>query len=294
MAEAVLSRSSPLIGVAVRDSNFRQLYNAAIVAVHRNGERLPTKVGDIVLEPGDTLLLQTKDNFVQRYRNNPAFYLVSGVEGYSPRRANKAWIAGTLGLVLVVWLILGNVDFINTRFPAIESTAFAALSIAMAMVLTRCVSVPDARSAINLQVLLTIVGALALGTALDASGAAKSIADLVVSQVQSPFWILVAVYLLGMVMTEMVTNNAVAAILIPIAVNIAVEGNYNPEPFIMAVALSASLAFLTPIGYQTNLMVMGPGGYVSRDYLKIGFPLAIVVAITALTSIWFLFPILPA
>lgn len=286
MAEAVLSRSSPLIGVAVRDSNFRQRYNAAIVAVHRNGERLPTKVGDIVLEPGDTLLLQTRDNFVQHYRNNSAFYLVSGVEGYSPRRANKAWIAAILGLVLIVWLVVGNVEFIRNEYPPIGSTAFAALTIAMAMILTRCVSVPMARAAINLQVLLTIVGALALGTALENSGAAKFIADFVVAQIQSPFLLLVAVYLLGMVMTEMVTNNAVAAILIPIAVSIASKGFLDPRPFIMAVAVSASLAFLTPIGYQTNLMVMGPGGYNPRDYFKVGFPLAVVVAVTAISTIW--------
>ena len=159
------------------------------------------------------------------------------------------------------------------------------MAIAMCMVVTRCVSVPDARSAINLQVLLTIVGALALGRALDESGAALAIAEAVVSRISSPFLLLVAVYVLGMFMTEMVTNNAVAAILVPIAVKIAIEGGHPPEPFVMAVALSASLAFLTPIGYQTNLMVMGPGGYVSRDYLRIGIPLAVVVATTAIASI---------
>ena len=292
MAEAVLSRSSPLIGLAVRDSNFRERYNAAIIAVHRNGERLTTKVGEIVLEPGDTLLLQTRDNFVQRFRNSSAFYLVSGVEGYSPRRANKAWIAGGLSLVLVVWLILGNTSLLPT---SLQKTSIAAISIAMCMIVTRCVSVIDARSAINLQVLLTIVGALALGTALDKSGAAQFIATAIVSKIDSSFWLLVAVYLLGMLMTEMVTNNAVAAILIPIAVKIANSSGHaaGPGPFIMAVALSASLAFLTPIGYQTNLMVMGPGGYVSRDYLKIGFPLAIVVAITAITSISVTYGIYP-
>ncbi|MCA9217130.1 MAG: SLC13 family permease, partial [Planctomycetales bacterium] len=146
MAEAVLSRSSPLIGVPVRDSNFRQRYDAAIIAVHRNGERVTSKVGDIVLEPGDTLLLQTRSNFVQEHRNNPAFYLVSGVEGYSPRRANKAWIAAGLALILLAWLILGNTSAFK-HFEVLNSTSIAALSIALAMVLTRCVSVTDARSA---------------------------------------------------------------------------------------------------------------------------------------------------
>ena len=286
MAEAVLSRSSPLIGATVRSGNFRERYNAAIVAVHREGERITTKIGDILLQPGDTLLLQTRDDFFERHRNNPDFYLISNVEGYSPRQYDKAWIAASLSLVLVFWLVAGNFEFLSGQLPFLKSPPIAAATIAMAMVLTRCLSVSDARNSVNLQILLTIVGALALGKALQVSGAAAGIAQGIVDFCgTNPWLLLVAVYLLAMMFTEMITNNAVAAILLPLAISVAEKSGHSPRPFVMAVALSASLAFLTPIGYQTNLMVMGPGGYQPRDFLRVGTPVSISVAIAAILLI---------
>ena len=302
MAEAVLSRSSPLLGVTVKRSNFRERYNAAIIAVHRNGERLGTKIGDLILEPGDTLLLQTGEDFVVRFRNHPDFFLVSSVLDYSPRRHNKAWLAGLLGIALIALLTLSNFKFFQGFYPTFGLTAFpaiAAMLIAMGMVMTRCVSLTGARNAINLQVLLTIVGALALGKALQQSGAAEFIATALANGVQSlsfipvayqPWALLILLYLIGMIFTEMVTNNAVAAILVPLAVDIAEVGGYSPRPFVMAIALSASLAFLTPVGYQTNLMVMGPGGYRPTDFLRVGTPISISVAITATIGIPLIWP----
>lgn len=294
MVEAVLSRASPLIGQTIRDSNFRQTYDAAVIAVHRNGARLPSKIGDIRLEAGDTLLLQTRSNFLRKYRNSVQFYLVSDVDGYQAPKHEHALLAGVLGLALIACLILCSIPAVQDMVPLFQNTeapAVLAVSVACLMILTRAVSVSVARSSLDMQVLLAIVGALGLGEALWVSGAAAGIASLLVGVVSNKYLLLIVVYLIAMLFTELITNNAVASILLPIAISIAWKGGYNPQPFIMAVALAASLSFLTPVGYQTNLMVMGPGGYIPRDYLKIGIPVAATVTISALMLIPYFWPL---
>lgn len=299
MTEAVISNSSPLVNRTVRETNFRELYNAAIVAVHRNGRRLPKKVGDIRLAAGDTLLLQTRTGFVETYRHSPDFYLVSDVDSDSPRRHDRAILSGLLMVLLIVWLSIGSFIAHDSPLSTIASPAIAGIAIAGAMILTRTITVPAARRAIDLQVYLTIVGALALGRALTESGVAARSAQFIVGLVESqagadtPFahyLLLIAIYLLAMFFTELVTNNAVAAMLFPLSVAIAQQAGVSPRPFVMAIAMAASLAFLTPIGYQTNLMVMGPGGYRPRDYLRAGWPLSLLTAITALIVIPIAFP----
>ncbi len=281
LTEVVLSRTSPLIGSTVREANFRQLYNAAVVAVHSSGKRLPNKIGDIELEPGDTLLLQTRNKFVSAYRNSRDFYLVSAVEGSEPRRHHKMKLAAGLGVLLIALL---SVSTLLGRDPA--WTTIAALAVVTLMILTRCMRISEARNAIDLQMVLTIVAALGLGRALTVSGAAQSIASSIVGLVgENPWLLLVVIYVLAALFTETITNNAVAAMLLPIAIAVAYEGGYHPRPFIIAISLAASLSFATPIGYQTNLMVMGPGGYRPRDFLRCGLPMTIVVMVVALVLI---------
>ncbi len=286
LTEVVLSRTCPLIGTTVREGNFRQRYNAAVVAVHRNGVRLTNKIGNIQLEAGDTLLLQTRSEFVSNFRNNLDFYLVSSVEGDEPRRHDRARLAGGLALILVgllvfISLLTGQVPM----GPGIE--AAVAMAVALLMVVTRCLRIADARAAIDLQLLLTIAGALAMGRALTVSGAADAVAGGMVQLVGSgnPWTLLIVLYLLTMIFTELITNNAVAAMLFPLAVAVAADSGHHPRPFIIAIALASSLAFITPIGYQTNLMVMGPGGYRPRDYLRSGIPISLSVALTAMVLI---------
>lgn len=286
LTEVVLSRTSPVVGSTVREAHFRRTYNAAVVAVHRNGVRLTNKVGDIRLEPGDTLLLQTRDDFVNTYRNSRDFYLVSSVAGFQPRRHHKAGLAATLGLILIGWLVVGNWPGMPESITAMSSPPLVAITMACLMVATGCLRVADARNALDLRVLLTIAGAVSLGYALQDSGAATMIAEWLVAEVgQHPYLLLIVVYLLTVFFTEMISNNAVAALLLPLAIAVAWEGGYHPRPFIMAITLAASLSFLTPIGYQTNLMVMGPGGYRPLDYVRCGLPLALVVGTTALLLI---------
>ena len=292
LAEAVVSRTSPLIGATVREANFRQLYNAAVVAVHRNGVRITNKVGSIRLEPGDTLLLQTLDEFVSTYRNSRDFYLVSSVEGWEPRAHHKAPLAAGLAAFLLVWLLLGSWPGIGPEILGQAGTpAVAGLTVACLMVVAGCLKVADARGALDLRIILTIAGALALGQALAASGAARMIASGIVTSIgERPYLLLIVTYVLTLVFTEMLSNNAVAAMLLPLAIAVAAEGGYSPRPFIMAITLAASLSFMTPIGYQTNLMVMGPGGYRPADYVRCGTPLAVAVGITALILIPWVWP----
>ena len=289
MVEAVLSRSSPLIGQTIRDSNFRQTYDAAVIAVHRNGTVLPSKIGSIRLEAGDTLLLQSRFDFAAKYRNSIDFYLVSNVDGYEAPKHQRAPLAGALGLLLILLLVLCTLRPVQATFPLFrhsEAPAVVAVFVACLMILTRCVTISVARSSLNMQVLLAIVGALGLGKSLMVSGAADGIAELLVGFVGNHRYLaLIVIYLLAMLFTELITNNAVAIILLPIAIGLAWRLECSPRPFIMAISLAASLSFLTPVGYQTNLMVMGPGGYLPRDYLRMGVPMAATATITALLLI---------
>lgn len=254
--------------------------------MHRNGERLPNKIGNIILEVGDTLLLQTRSDFIAQHRNNRDFYLVSSVDNAEPRRHDRAILSGGLMIGLIVWLCLTSLLASIGITGGWASPAIAAITVASLMILTQCLSAAEARSALDIQVIVTIAAALGLGNALWESGAAQMIAEALVSAVgTNPYLLLVVIYLMTVLFTETITNTAVAAILLPVAVAVAEQSATNPRPFIIAIAIGASMAFLTPIGYQTNLMVMGPGGYTPRDYLKSGIPLAVLIAITAITLI---------
>jgi di/tricarboxylate transporter len=287
LTEVVLSDSSPLCGKTVREARFRQLYNAAVVAVHRNGKRLPSKIGDIRLQPGDTLLLQTRSGFADAFRNSPDFYLVADVAGYAAVRLDRAYLAlALLALLVVLFTICTLTD--NAAWAGISAIAVAGLLIA-----TRCISMNEARDAVDLQVLLTIGASLGLGLAIDRSGAAGYLARSLVDAVgQGHPWLLLAVvFVVTSALTELITNNAVAALMFPIGLAVATEGGYSPRPFVMAIAMAASASFMTPIGYQTNLMVMGPGGYQPRDYLRAGAPMELTVMVTSLLLIPIFWPL---
>ena len=290
LTEAVLSRTSPLIGRTVRAANFRQRYGAAVVAVHRNGERVTNKIGTIVLEAGDTLLLQTRTDFAEAFRDNADFYLVSAVEGSTPLRHERAALAAVLMLILVVWL--SATDFPPMKdWPGVNSPAMAAVFIASLFVATRCLPIAAARAALDLQVLITIAAAIGLGEALSASGAAKAIADRLVEFVgNQPYVLLIVLFALTVAFGELMSNNAVAAMMFPVAVQLAFAGDHSPRPFVMGVTLAASFSFLTPVGYQTNLMVMGPGGYRPVDFIRAGWPVSLAVSVTALCLIPWVWP----
>ncbi len=291
LVEVVLSPTSPLVGSTIRQANFRQFYGAAVVAVHRNGERLPTKIGDIELSAGDTLLLQTQQGFVRSFRNRPDFYLVSSVEDSDGRRHDKLFLAAGLTIFLIAWLFLMPQLKIWGAAEALLSPSLAIVAIALVMIVTRCLSVADARRAIDVPMLLTVGAAIGVGKAIDACGAAQAAALFLIGVVgDQPMLGLIVIFAVTVLFTEMISNVAVAAMMFYIALGLACQLDVNPRPFIMAITLAASLSFISPIGYQTNLMVMGPGGYRPRDYVRAGLPLTITISALALFLIPWIWP----
>ncbi|MCA9110439.1 MAG: anion permease, partial [Planctomycetaceae bacterium] len=280
LCEAVISNSSPLIGKTIREADFRARYGAAVVAVHRGGKRVEKKIGDISLRTGDTLLLQVQPHFRRAYRHDPAFYLVSDVDDWRPLRRDRVWVALVLFSALIVLMTSGVV-----------STVVAATLVAVLMIAAGCISSGEARRSIEWQVLITIAAAFGVGTALQNSGAATAIATLFVNATQEwgPIAALAAIYLLGSILTELITNNAAAVLMFPFCLETARLYDADPRPFLIALILSASASFMTPIGYQTNMMVYGPGGYRFSDFLRIGAPLNLVlwiVAVALIPMIW--------
>lgn len=275
LVEAVVSNTCPLVGRSIRDGRFRNRYKAVVIAVARNGERLRGKIGDIVLRPGDILLVEAGVGFLEGHRNNRDFFLVSPVPDSTPLRHERALLA--LG-ILVVMVLAAGLDLIG-MFEA-------ALAAAGLMVLTRCVSVVGVRQSIDWSVLLVIAAAFGIGGALQSTGLALSVATALMELAgDSPVQNLVMVYLVTVLFTAVINNNAAALLMFPIAQAVTAKLGVSIVPFALAIMMAASAEFSTPIGYQTNLMVYGPGGYRFTDYLRIGLPLNAVVAVVSLTMI---------
>ena len=275
LVEAVVSNTCPLVGRSIRDGRFRNRYKAVVIAVARNGERLRGKIGDIVLRPGDILLVEAGVGFLEGHRNNRDFFLVSPVPDSTPLRHERALLALA---ILVVMVLAAGLDLIG-MFEA-------ALAAAGLMVLTRCVSVTGVRQSIDWSVLLVIAAAFGIGGALQSTGLALHVATALMELAgDSPVQNLVMVYLVTVLFTAVINNNAAALLMFPIAQAVTTKLGVSIVPFALAIMMAASAEFSTPIGYQTNLMVYGPGGYRFSDYLRIGLPLNAVVAVVSLTMI---------
>jgi len=281
--EVVVSPQSPLVGQSIREGGFRTRYGAVVIAVQRQGHVLPGKIGDIVLRPGDTLLLETTQKFIRTHRDTNDFYVVSPIEGASPPRHDRAWLS--LGvLALVIALMSFGESFLAWFLPASISSNMtemvAALLGAALMVAMRCCTGPQARSGINWQVLIVIACSFAVGTAMEKTGLAGAIAYSVLGWAQSigPVFLLAVVYLIAMFFTMLLSNNAAAIMMFPIIVEACAMHGLNPLPFLIAVCVAASCEFSTPLGYQTHLMVMGPGGYKWLDFTRFGLPLNVLCA----------------
>jgi Trk K+ transport system NAD-binding subunit len=284
LVEAVVSDHCPIVGKSIRDGEFRTRYDAVVIAVHRNGERIDRKIGDIVLRAGDTLLLETHRRFLRLRRNSRDFFLVSDVPGSTPRRHDKAWTAMTILIVAVTAIALEE----YTRVSVFN----AALLAAAAMGITRCLSAEQARRSIDWQTLVAIGAALGIGKAMETTGLAGLSAGWTVGWLQpfGPTAVLAGIYFLTLVFTEILTNNAAAALAFPIAHAAAVGMGLNFLPFGVVIAIAASAGFATPMGYQTHLMVYGAGGYRFSDYVRIGVPLDLIVMTVTVAMVPRLFP----
>jgi len=268
LVEAVVSNTCPLVGMSIREGRFRTVYNAAVIAVYRAGEHLEQKIGDIVLRPGDTLLIQTHPRFVETQRNRRDFFLVSTVAGSQPVRHDRAWIAL---LIMAVMVFLASTNTLRLLNAALLAAGF--------MVMFRCCSAQEARNSVEWRVLLAIGAALGVGRVLDSTGAAMSVAQTLIDAVQwmGPRGVLVGIYLVAMLFNSMIGPVGSAALVFPIARAAATGLGVDFTPFAISLMMAASASFATPIAYQTNLMVFGVGGYRFSDYIRIGLPLNLLV-----------------
>jgi di/tricarboxylate transporter len=264
MIEAVVSNRCPLVGKSIREGKFRTNYNAAVIAVARSGERINKKIGDIVLKVGDVLLLEARSNFLEQQRNRSDFYLVSKVEGAKFPEQKLIYISVSLFAVMVV--------LVST---SIMSIFLASLITAGLMVITGCCSPDTAKRSIDLETILVIVAALALGRAMEVSGLAVLIADGLLNVVGgSPYLMLSAIFAVTMLLGNLVTAKAGAVLMLPIVISISSSMQVSSLPLVISVMVASATALATPIAYPTNLMVFGVGGYKFSDYMRFGIPLS--------------------
>jgi di/tricarboxylate transporter len=273
--EVVVASGSPLVGQTLRNQAFREQYRAAVLAIHRAGARLEGKLGDIPLRSGDTLLLIAERGFAARWRDRRDFLLVSERDGALSIPSAKGWF---VLCVTVAMMLAAALDWL----PILHG----ALAAATLMVLTGIITPHEARNAVDLDVLLLIAASFGLGAAIETSGLATQIAGWLVVPTTplGPIAVLAALVVATLVLTQVMANNAAAALMFPIATAAAEQSGANPRSFAIAIALAASAAFLTPIGYQTNTMILGPGGYRFSDYWKLGLPVTIVVGVGIVVS----------
>lgn len=280
MIEAVVSNTCPLVNKTIREGQFRSRYKAVVLAVARNGERLLGKIGNIVLEPGDNLLLEADPMFLERQRASKDFYLVSSIPDSEPLRHEKAPWAIAILTVMVILAAFGWLSMLK-----------AATLAAMLMLVAGCCSPTRSLQSIEWSVLLVIGAALGIGKALQTTGAAGAIASTCINIAgDNPWVVLAVVYAMTNLMTEVITNNAAAAIMFPISLALSENLGVDFIPFVIAIMIAASASFSTPIGYQTNLMVYGPGGYKFTDFTRIGFPLNVLFGIITVAIAPLIYP----
>ncbi|WP_264739386.1 SLC13 family permease [Cytobacillus firmus] len=270
LVEAVVSHHSSLLHKKINETHFRGKFDAAVIAVHRKNERINSKIGDITLKPGDTLLMIIGDDFQDRNHLHD-FYVVNTVnEEKLPATISrkKGWFTIAIMIILVSLVALNLLTML-------KAVSFAAA----ALLIFRIITPEEAKRFIKFDVLLIVASSFGIGTALINSGTAEWLANNILLLVQpfGVFSLLIVLYLITNLFTEIITNNAAAAMMLPIAIEVSSQTSIDPIALAVIVAISASAGFSTPIGYQTNMIVYGPGGYSFKDYLKVGIPLNLIV-----------------
>ena len=287
---AVVKEGSRLVGSTVAEAEFLERFNVAVTGVRRDGERLHGPLGEIVLRPGDILMLDTGRGFREAFEDSPEFVVTSEVGGERPvQPLPEREEASTVRRVGALAVLVGLVALAATGTLHI---AVAALVGALVLVATGYLSPGEARQAVDWEVLLVIGAALGLGRAMDESGAAEIIGHGLVEAAAGygELGLLAGVVLAAMVLTGLITNNAAAALMFPIALSVAQEQAIDPRPLFIGITVASSLALWTPLGYQTNLMVYGPGNYRFSDFLRLGLPLQGLLAAVIILGIPLVWP----
>lgn len=302
VSDLVIRDESSLDGQTLANSDFRQRYNCVVLAVHRNGVNITDRISDLPLETGDTLLVITPRNNLEALEATRDFIMTDAPEGTSREEVRHhrkshvllAWSA-LVGVVLVATLS-DSLSQVYSFIPKVP-IHYAALVGALALLWLKVVTPREAYFSIDWQVLLMLYGLLGLGMAMQNTGTAEwlaqtlvNVAEHAVSREHLPILMLWLIFLLTLLLTEVLSNNATAVMMIPIVVTLAGELGVNSRPFIMAVTVAASTAFALPMGYQTHMMVYGPGGYRFADFLRVGIPLNLICWVTACLIIPWIWP----
>ncbi len=268
LAEGVISSNSGLIGKTLKEIDFRRRFQATALAIRRHGGDIREQLGRVKLHFGDTLLIQGRRDRLQGLRNSHDFMLI--MEDSSTPHYRKRKMTAAVGIFVAV---------ITLAATGILPIMVAAILGCLAMIMTRCLTIQEAHEAIDLRIVFLIAGTLSMGLALQKTGGAELIANQLIEFAgpYGPRAVLAILYLLTMVLTELMSNNATAALLTPIAIEIANGMGVDVRPFAFCIAFAASASFLSPIGYQTNTLVYGPGGYQFSDYFRIGLPISLTI-----------------
>lgn len=277
--EAVVAPTSYLVGKTLKDAAFREKFHAVVVGIQRRDERLKGSLGNVPVKAGDLLLIESKPGFDELFNpDKDNFYLVTPTGKRELPYHEKAPLALGIMLVMIGVATIGLMPIVT-----------AAMAAALLMVLTGCVPKSQIVSSVNLPILIVIAAAIGIGQAIDVTGIAQ-IAGSGIMHFSAGFGIIaliIALYLITNLFTELITNNAAAVLMLPIALAAAVEAGISTQAAAITVAVAASASFLTPIGYQTNLMVMGAGSYKFTDYFKAGLPVTLILMlITVVVVMW--------
>lgn len=280
LVECVVRPRSELIGRALADADFPRREGIVVLALHRNGENMRERLGRLALEAGDVLLVEATERALAGLRVSDDILVLAGGQRLPLRR--KRWIA--------IALITAVVGFSAAQWVPV---AVAAIAAAILAVVFQCIEAEDAYKSIDWPTLLLIAGMLAMGTALQKTGTAEIVARLFVGQVAQfgPLVTLSFVVLATSILTNFLSNNAVAALLVPMAIEAANALNASPRAFLIAVTIGASACFATPIGYQTNTLVFSAGGYRFGDFVRFGLPLNLIYCLIASALIPIFWPL---
>ncbi|MBO4247851.1 MULTISPECIES: SLC13 family permease [unclassified Halomicrobium] len=283
LVEVVIAPGSELVGASLRSTNFRQRYDASVLALRRGGELIRQRMDRTTLRVGDTLLVQGAGDSIDRLNNNPNFIVAREVERPDFRKSKVPVAVGIVAAVVAVAAL--------TPVPIVVS----ALAGALGMVLSGCLRSSEIYDAVQWDVIFLLAGVIPLGLALEATGGAALLADLLVLAAPSfpPLVVLGLMYVVTAVLTNIISNNASVVLMIPVAAEAAVQLGANAFAFVLAVTFAASTAFMTPVGYQTNLFVYGPGGYRFTDYLRVGAPLQAIFAVVTTLGIAYFWGLTP-
>ncbi|MFI0395406.1 SLC13 family permease [Paracoccus jiaweipingae] len=279
--EVLITPGCHMVGRSLGSMRLRRRYGVYVLAAHRRNQNIGRQLDDLVVRVGDTLLLEGAPADIQRLATDMEMVEVNQPSDRAFRRKHAPIVVATL--IAVVTLSAFEV-------APILLLAFIGVGVVLG---TRCIDADEALGFVDGQLMALIFAMLAVGAGLENSGAVELIVGYVGPWLESvPEWaIVLAVYMLAMILTEIVTNNAVAVIVTPVAISLAGHIGIDPRPLVIAVMMGASAAFATPIGYQTNTLVYGPGGYRFADFIRVGLPLNLLMAITASIVIPLVWPL---